>query len=91
MLPEEEPSPLLVLVGGDLDGIEAAAALRENGVPVLHLSEDLAPEAVAEYARSVDAAWISYPAKAGVKLAAVDPPGEFVFMDVRAVAETVLA
>ena len=91
VLPEEEPSPLLVLVGGDLDGIEAAAALRENGVPVLHLSEDLAPEAAAEYARSVDAAWISYPAKAGVKLAAVDPPGEFVFMDARAVAEAVLA
>ena len=91
VLPAEEPSPLLVLVGGDLDGIEAAAALRENGVPVLHLSEDLAPEAAAEYARSVDAAWISYPAKAGVKLAAVDPPGEFVFMDARAVAEAVLA
>jgi ATP phosphoribosyltransferase regulatory subunit len=91
VLPEEEPSPLLVLVGGDLDGIEAAAALRENGVPVLHLSEDLAPEAAAEYARSVDAAWISYPAKAGVKLAAVDPKGEFVFMEARAVAEAVLA
>ena len=91
VLPEEEPSPLLVLVGGDLDGIEAAAALREKGVPVLHLSEDLAPEAAADYARSVDAAWISYPAKAGVKLAAVDPPGEFVFMDARAVAEAVLA
>src|SRR5918997_813367 len=90
VLPAEEPSPLLVLVGGDLDGIEAAAALRENGVPVLHLSEDLAPEAAAEYARSVDAAWISYPAKAGVKLAAVDPPGEFVFMDARAVAESAL-
>ena len=91
VLPEEEPSPLVVLVGGDLDGIESAAALRENGVPVLHLSEDLAPEAAAEYARSIDAAWISYPAKAGVKLAAVDPPGEFVFMDARAVAEAVLA
>ena len=91
VLPEEEPSPLLVLVGGDVDGIESAAALRENGVPVLHLSEDLAPEAAAEYARSVDADWISYPAKAGVKLAAVDPPGEFVFMDARAVAEAVLA
>src|SRR5919107_2033452 len=91
VLPEEEPSPLVVLVGGDLDGIESAAALRDNGVPVLHLSEDLAPEAAAEYARSIDAAWISYPAKAGVKLAAVDPPGEFVFMDARAVAEAVLA
>src|ERR687895_1922013 len=91
VLPENKSEPLLVLVCGDLDGIEAAAALRENGVPVLHLSEDLAPEAAAEYARSVDAAWISYPAKAGVKLAAVDPPGEFVFMDARAVAEAVLA
>ena len=43
--------------------------LRGNGVPVLHLSEDLPPEAAAEYARSVEAAWICYPADGGVKLA----------------------
>jgi ATP phosphoribosyltransferase regulatory subunit len=90
VLPEEKPSPLLVLVGGDVDGVEAAAGLRENGVPVLHLSEDLAPDAAAEYARSVDVAWISYPAEGGVKLAPVDPPGEFVFVDYVSVAEAVL-
>jgi ATP phosphoribosyltransferase regulatory subunit len=90
VLPEEEPPPLLVLVGGDVDGIEAAAGLRRLGVPVLHLSEDLSPEAAAEYARSVEAAWISYPATGGVKLATTDPPGDFVFMDAESVARTVL-
>jgi ATP phosphoribosyltransferase regulatory subunit len=90
VLPEEGPPPLLVLVGGDVDGIEAAAGLRRLGVPVLHLPEDLAPEAASEYARSVEAAWISYPAKGGVKLATTDPPGDFVFMDVESVARTVL-
>jgi ATP phosphoribosyltransferase regulatory subunit len=90
-LPEEEAPPLLVLVGGDVSGVEAAAGLRENGVPVLHLPEELPPEAAAEYARSIDAAWISYPAAGGVKLAAVDPPGEFSFMDTWSVAEAVLS
>jgi len=91
VLPEEGPRPLLVLVGGDVGGVEAAADLRENGVPVLHLSEDLPPEAAAEYARSVDAAWISYPARGGVKLATAKPPREFVFMNARSVAKAVLA
>ena len=91
VLPEEEPQPLLVLVGGDVGGIEAAARLRRNGVPVLHLSEDLPPEAAAEYARSVEAAWISYPTRGGVKVATADPPGDFVVMDYRSVAEAVLS
>ena len=91
VLPGERPQPLLVLVGGDVSGIEAARRLRGNGVPVLHLSEDLPPEAAAEYARSVEAAWISYPADGGVKLAPADPPGEFVFTDHRSVARAVLS
>jgi ATP phosphoribosyltransferase regulatory subunit len=91
VLPEEGPRPLLVLVGGDVGGVEAAADLREYGVPVLHLSEDLPLEAAAEYARSIDAAWISYPAPGGVKLATASPPGEFAFMDARSVAKAVLA
>ena len=91
VLPEVGPRPLLVLVGGDVEGVEAAADLRENGVPVLHLSEDLQPEAAAEYAKSIDAAWISYPAPGGVKLATADPPGEFAFMDARSAAKLVLA
>jgi ATP phosphoribosyltransferase regulatory subunit len=89
-LPEEGAPPLLVLVGGDVGGVETAAGLREKGVPVLHLPEDLSPEAAAEYARSIDAAWISYPAAGGVKLATVDPPGEFSFMDAWSVAKAVL-
>jgi ATP phosphoribosyltransferase regulatory subunit len=91
VLPAEEPQPLLILVGGDVGGVETAARLRQNGVPVLHLPDDLTPEAAAEYARSVEAAWISYPAEGGVKLATVEPPGEFVLMDYRLVAETVLS
>jgi ATP phosphoribosyltransferase regulatory subunit len=91
VLPGERPQPLLVLVGGDVSGIEAARRLRGNGVPVLHLSEDLPPEAAAEYARSVEAAWISYPADGGVKLAPADPPGELVFTDHRSVARAVLS
>jgi len=89
VLPEEGPQPLLVLVGGDISGIEAAARLRALGVPVLHLSEDLPPEAAVEYARSVEAAWISYPAQGGVKLATADPAGEFVFTSPESVARTV--
>jgi len=90
VLPEKETQPLLVLVGGDIGGIEAAAGLRRLGVPVLHLSEDLPPEAAVEYARSVDAAWISYPATGGVKVAAVEPAGEFVFMSPESVTRMVL-
>ena len=90
VLPEEGQRPLLVLVGGDVGGIEAAAALRKRGVPVLHLPEEAPPEAALEYARSVDAAWISYPAPGGVKLATTHPAGEFVFMSPESVARTVL-
>jgi ATP phosphoribosyltransferase regulatory subunit len=90
VLPDEGLRPLLVLIGGDVDGIEAAAGLRRLGVPVLHLSEDLTPEAAVEYARSVEAAWISYPTTGGVKLAAADPAGEFASMSFESVARTVL-
>jgi len=90
VLPEERQQPLLVLVGGDVGGIEAAAGLRRLGVPVLHLSEDVSPEAALEYARSVEAAWISYPAAGGVKLVTTEPAGEFVFMSPEAAARTVL-
>jgi ATP phosphoribosyltransferase regulatory subunit len=90
VLPEEETTPLLVLVGGDVEGVETAARLRHNGVPVLHISENLTPKAAVEYARSVEAAWICYPAEGGVKLATAEPPGRFGFMDDRSVAEAVL-
>ena len=90
-LPEAGPQPLFVLVGGDVAGVQAASELRRNGVRVLHLSEDLPPETAAEYASSVDAAWISYPVEGGLKLASADPPGEFVFMDTLSAAEAVLS
>ncbi len=91
VLPEEEPAPLLVLVGGDVEGIAAAAGLRSRGVPVVHVCEDLQPEAAAEYARGVEARWISYPAPGGVKLAAADPAGEFALLDIESAARAVLA
>jgi ATP phosphoribosyltransferase regulatory subunit len=90
VLPEEGPQPLLVLVGGDVSGIEAAARLRKLGVPVLHLSEELPPKSAVEYARSVEAAWISYPATEGVKIATADPAAEFVFMSSESVARMML-
>jgi ATP phosphoribosyltransferase regulatory subunit len=91
VLPAEGQRPLLVLVGGDVGGIQAASALRKLGVPVLHLCEEIPPEVAHEYARSVDAAWISYPAPGGVKLATVDSAGEFVFMSPESVVRTVLS
>ena len=91
VLPAEEPHPLLVLVGGGVEGVERAGGLRARGVPVLHLSEDLPPEAAAKYARGVEARWIGYPAPGGVKLAGADPVGEFAFLDLEAAAKKVLA
>lgn len=90
VLPEEKSEPLVVLVGGDVEGVAAAARLREVGVPVLHLAEDLSPEAAAGYAREVDAAWILYAADGGVKISPVDVAGAFESMSFEDVAEKVL-
>jgi hypothetical protein len=38
----------------------------------------------------VEAAWISYPATGGVKIATADAAAEFVFMSPQSVARTVL-
>jgi hypothetical protein len=89
-LPEEKPSPLLVLVGGTVEATRAAADLRSSGVPVLHLAEDLTPEAAVGYARSVDASWVCYPAPGGLKLARAEPGGEFELTPVEEVAGRVL-
>ncbi len=91
VLPEEAPPPLLVLVGGDVEGIEVAAELRARGVPVLHLSENLSPEVAAEYARGVEATWLSYPAPGGVKLAPADTAAEFALLDAESAARMVLS
>jgi ATP phosphoribosyltransferase regulatory subunit len=90
VLPEREPAPLLVLVGGDVGGTKAAAVLRESGVPTLHLPEDLEPDAAAEYAASVDAGWVCYPTPDGVKLAALEPGTRFEAVKIEDVAERVL-
>ncbi|MEJ7840378.1 MAG: ATP phosphoribosyltransferase regulatory subunit [Rubrobacter sp.] len=68
VLPEGEPVPLLVLVGASVEATRTAGRLRGSGVPVLHLVEDLPQAEAAEYARSVDAGWVGYPAPDGVKL-----------------------
>jgi ATP phosphoribosyltransferase regulatory subunit len=88
VLPGEEPSPLLVLVGDNIEATRIATNLRSSGVPVLHLAEDLTPEAAAGYARSVDASWVGYPAPGGLKLAR--PGDEFELAPVETVAGRVL-
>ena len=91
VLPDEDPPPLLVLVGDTVEATRVAADLRSAGVPVLHLVEDLAPEAGAGYARSVDASWVCYPAPGGLKLARAEPGGEFELAAVEEVAGRVLS
>ncbi|MCA1688197.1 MAG: ATP phosphoribosyltransferase regulatory subunit [Actinobacteria bacterium] len=91
VLPDEEPSPLLVLVGNTVEATRVAADLRSSGIPVLHLAEDLAPEAGAGYARSVDASWVCYPAPGGLKLARAEPGGEFELAAVDEIAGRVLS
>jgi ATP phosphoribosyltransferase regulatory subunit len=90
VLPEREPAPLLVLVGGDVGGTKAAAVLRGSGVPTLHLPEDLEPDAAVKYASSVDAGWVCYPTTDGVKLAALEPGARFEAVKIEDVAERVL-
>jgi ATP phosphoribosyltransferase regulatory subunit len=91
VLPEEEPPPLLVLVGDTFEATRLAADLRSSGVPVLHLAENLTPEAAGGYARSVDAPWVCYPAPGGLKLARAEPGGEFELTPVKKVAGRVLS
>ena len=89
VLPEKEITPLLVLVGATPEATRISADLRSSGVPVLHLAEDLAPEAAFGYARSVDASWVGYPVSGGLKLAR--PGGEFELSPLEKVALRVLS
>jgi len=88
VLPHKAPSPVLVLIGDTVEATRIAGDLRSSDVPVLHLAEDLAPEAAARYAKSVDASWVCYPAPDGLKLAR--PDGEFVLVAADEVARRVL-
>src|SRR5215207_4005078 len=90
VLPKKEPSPALVLIGAGVEVTRVATELRSSGVPVLHLAEDLALEAAFAYARSVEAAWVAYPAPEGLKLAPVRAGGEFELIPCEAVAGRVL-
>jgi ATP phosphoribosyltransferase regulatory subunit len=90
VLPDEEPPPLVVLVGASVEATRTAARLRDSGVPVLHLAEDLPPAEAAEYARSVDAGWVCYPAPDGVKLAAANG-GEAEILPTEAVSGRVIS
>src|SRR5215204_1801364 len=89
VLSEEEAAPLLILVGEGVEGTKAAVSLRRNGVPTLHLSEDLEPEAAAAYASSVEASWVCYPASEGVKLAPAEPDARFEALPIEDVAARV--
>ncbi len=91
VLPEEDDSPLLVLVGSGVWGTEAAVALRASGVPTLHLPEDLGPGAATKYASSVDAGWICYPTgDGGAKLAPARPGAPFEAVKIEDIANRVL-
>jgi ATP phosphoribosyltransferase regulatory subunit len=90
VLPEEDASPLLVLVGGGTEGTKVGRALRMSGVPTLHLPEHLEPDTAAEYASSVGAGWICYPARDGVKLAPAELAARLEMMSIEDVAERVL-
>jgi ATP phosphoribosyltransferase regulatory subunit len=89
VLPEKEARALLVLVGAGVGDTRTAARLRSAGVPVVHLAEDLAPEAAFAYARSVEAPWVAYPAPGGLELAR--PGGEFEATPVEKVAGVVFS
>ncbi|HSL01330.1 MAG TPA: ATP phosphoribosyltransferase regulatory subunit [Rubrobacteraceae bacterium] len=91
VLPDEKPPPLLVLVGGSVEAARATARLRALDVPVLYLTEDLPQEAALRYARSVDAAWVCYPAPDGLKLAAANPESGFELATPESVAVRVLS
>jgi ATP phosphoribosyltransferase regulatory subunit len=90
VLPEEDDSTLLVLVGGGVEGTKAAVALHSSGVPTLHLSENLEPDAAVKYASSVEAGWICYLTPDGAKLAFAKPGAPFEEMRIEDVAERVL-
>ena len=94
VLPSEEPPPLVVLVGDSVEASREAVLLRDLGVPVLQLAADASPESAAEYARSVGAAWICYPALGGLDFAPVDTGSgrvEFETLTPEAVAGMVLS
>ena len=91
VLPEGNTSPLLVLVGGSVEATKTAVALRESGMPTLHLPDDLTPEEATKYAASVEAGWVCYPTNGGkAKLAPAKPGARFEALRADEIAERVL-
>ena len=91
VLPEGNAFPLLVLLGGGVEATKTAVALRESGVPTLHLPDDLTPEEATKYAESVEAGWICYPTKGGkAKLAPAKLGARFEVVRVEEIPEKVL-
>jgi ATP phosphoribosyltransferase regulatory subunit len=91
VLPEGNTSPLLVLVGGSVEATKTAVALRESGLPTLHLPDDLTPEEATKYAASVEAGWVCYPTNGGkAKLAPAKPGARFEALRADEIAERVL-
>jgi hypothetical protein len=60
-------------------------------VSVLHLADDSPPESAVEYASSVDAGWVCYPAAGGLKVAPAKRGAEFELVSPDAVAGRVLS
>ena len=90
VLPEGDTRPMVVLVGSATDATRAAGTLRTSDVPVLHLADDLPLPAAIEYAGSVDAGWVAYPAPDGVKLAPARPGAGLALCRAEEVARRVL-
>ncbi|CAN5586062.1 ATP phosphoribosyltransferase regulatory subunit [soil metagenome] len=89
VLPAGDEGPLLVMVGESVESTRSAEMLRESGVRVLHLAEDISPDEAAMYAKSVGAGWICYPASEGLKLARSGE--EFKILSAAEVARKVLS
>lgn len=94
VLPDQAQPPLLLLVGGGLEGTRSATELRGHGVPVLCVAEDLSAVEAGRYARGVDATWIGYPVNGGVRLMPAGVPagsGDFEFTTTGEVAGRILS
>ncbi|HET7478773.1 MAG TPA: ATP phosphoribosyltransferase regulatory subunit [Rubrobacteraceae bacterium] len=88
----EEPRPVcLVLAGASAEASRTARRLRESGVPVLHVAEDLSEREATAYAHSVGAAWVSRPVPGGIDLWPVEADGGSEVVPLEDVAGKVLA
>lgn len=71
VLPEAPQEPLLLMLGREPQAARVATGLRERGVAVLHVAEDMTPEEARRYAESVGADSVAYPDGNSLKTASV--------------------